>query len=400
MGHFDLEGLPNDVLRAIQVLVVSDPANARSAHQVSRRWRQVCQQGITQLHLQSSQLQLPWQQQALRSFYNVSKLKMRFLDDKLGPEALASCVQLIPKLSHLTVELSYSFRLDALLPVVSTLTALQELRLKDPRCRSQAHVSPLAALTQLKVLSLSGPNINLANLTTLSALQSLSLCCRYPKNLGQATALSGLEELTLSWLNRLEAFDIKQLAAVSTLRRLELDKVKPVDLASLTAITALKTLSLHPATCETSDVQHLATFTSLQVLRAPHLTEDFHPLTAIIRLQELGLANARVADLSPLTAFKALRKLTLSFHLVERDLTPVASLTTLRELALDCAVIPDLSVLTSLVALSRLDLWGSHLESVSPLAALSGLKELRVEKDWVQDQASLTVLTGVTLLNE
>ncbi len=78
MGDFELERLPDDVQQSIADLVASDPAKARSLHQVSRHWRRACQQRAAQLRLRGDQLQLPWHQQALQSFCNVSGLHLRF----------------------------------------------------------------------------------------------------------------------------------------------------------------------------------------------------------------------------------------------------------------------------------------------------------------------------------
>ncbi len=72
------------------------------------------------------------------------------------------------------------------------------------------------------------------------------------------------------------------------------------------------------------------------MLRLANVEVDIHSLTTLTCLQELSLFGARVADLSPLTAFKVLRKLNLSVKGWESlDLRPLASLTTLQELNLE-----------------------------------------------------------------
>ncbi len=241
MQDFNIEDLTNDVLQSIADFVAGDAATTRSLHQVSPRWRRACQQGVAQLRLKSNQLQLHWHQQGVQSFCTVSKLTLRFeeLDwfEELDLEALASCLQRMPKLCQLKVHFRDPI-INAALPIVGTLAALQELCVGEP-------------VAVLNVL-------DFATLASLTALRSLSLYHCSIVNLGRATALTNTQELFLRDRSDSEpdvqSLDMRPLAALSTLRKLELGGVSLSDLAPLTALTALQTLEFWPV-LDFSDVQ-------------------------------------------------------------------------------------------------------------------------------------------------
>jgi hypothetical protein len=81
------------------------------------------------------------------------------------------------------------------------------------------------------------------------------------------------------------------------------------------------------------------------------------------------------------------------------DLTPLAGLTGLTKLSLDRTGVTDLTPLAGLTRLTELSLSDTGVTNVMPLAGLTGLTALRLRNTPVVDLAPLTGLTGLTMLS-
>ncbi|MBM3724894.1 MAG: hypothetical protein FJW40_05670 [Acidobacteria bacterium] len=151
------------------------------------------------------------------------------------------------------------------------LTGLRQLILH----RTKADITPLAALTALQHVDLTGtPVTDITPLAALTALQHLQL---------------GETEVT----------DVTPLAALTALKTLHLWDTGVIDVTPLAALTALHRLNLSGTMV--TDVTPLAALTALQFLSLSGTrVTDLTPLAALRRLAQLGLHNTRVADLTPL----------------------------------------------------------------------------------------------------
>lgn len=154
---------------------------------------------------------------------------------------------------------------------------------------------------------------------------------------------------------------------------------------------------------EIQDLRPLAVFTNLERLNLErNPISDLTGLSSLTKLKELNLNYNLISDLSPLSSLTNLEKLSLySQESAEiywqaseeerqyplesnlRDITPLASMTGLRELLLGSNKIGDVSPLASLTRLEKLDLSNNEITDVSSLETMSSLVKLYVGKNYV-----------------
>ena len=207
-------------------------------------------------------------------------------------------------------------------------------------------VSPLAALTQLTWLGLSGTAVSdVSPLANLTQLETLVL---------QYTAVS----------------DVSPLTALTQLTRLNLGGTAVSDVSPLANLTQLETLVLQYTAV--SDVSPLTALTQLTELNLyDTAVSDVSPLAALTQLTWLGLSGTAVSDVSPLAALTQLTYLDLGGTAVS-DVSPLANLTQLTTLYLYSTTgVSDVSPLANLTQLTRLYLSGTAVSDVSPLLGLN-----------------------------
>lgn len=107
---------------------------------------------------------------------------------------------------------------------------------------------------------------------------------------------------------------------------------------------------------------------------------------------EVSIQGASISNLSPLTIFNNLRKLSV-FDVPLTDASAVAELKLLEELKISQAPITDLSILSGLDKLKFLDLSNTGVDDLRPLGNLTGLEELNVSG------SNVKVLRGLEGLN-
>lgn len=101
-------------------------------------------------------------------------------------------------------------------------------------------------------------------------------------------------------------------------------------------------------------------------------------------VEQVDLHGAPIDDLTPLSALKCLRRLSLSKTPL-RDLGPIAGLKRLEQLSLSSSPITDLKPLRGLPKLWKLDLRSTKVESLAPLAELSSLEFVDLQSTPVTD---------------
>ncbi len=167
-------------------------------------------------------------------------------------------------------------------------------------------LGPLAHLTALRDLQLSGRITDLRPLRNLRDLQRLTIHHRGLKNLEPLAGLSELQALDVSGS---KVRDLSSLSALVHLHSLDLSGTRVVDLRPLSRLPQLETLDL--------TLTHVS---------------DLRPLAGSTRLRSLSLNQTAVADLTPLRACEQLETLTLR-HTGISDLGPLAALPHLRHLS-------------------------------------------------------------------
>ena len=186
-------------------------------------------------------------------------------------------------------------------------------------------LSPLAGLTKLKFLRLSGKSISeLSSLTRLINLEHLQVLTTNISDLSPLAELSKLKEL---YLTHTPVSDLLPLAGLTNLETLKFFYAESPSLAPLKGLTRLKILSA-----------------------ARSRISDLSPLAGLINLEELELFESDgISDISSLASMSKLRRLHLQHNNIS-DLSPLASLHNLKWVHLGNNNISDISPLNGLPA--------------------------------------------------
>ena len=276
----------------------------------------------------------------------------------------------------------------------SPLAGLTQLERLDLSGTAGLDISPLASLTQLERLDLTHTGVSdISPLTTLTQLTSLSLSGTGVSDISSLTALTQLERLDLSGTG---VSDISPLTTLTQLTSLSLSGTGVSDISSLTALTQLERLDLSGT--GVSDISPLTTLTQLERLDLSGTGVSVSSLTALTQLRELNLTHTGVSDISPLTTLTQLNVLSLRSTGVS-DISSLTALTQLERLDLSGTAGLDISPLASLTQLERLDLTHTGVSDISPLTTLTQLRELNLAHTGVSDISPLTTLTQLNVLS-
>jgi internalin A len=291
------------------------------------------------------------------------------------------------------------------------LSVLQEI--KDARERGDfelylwsdaiSDITPLAGLTNLAELSISGNNISdLTPLTGLTNLISISLS---EKSISDITLLAGLTNLERLSLYDNNISDITPLAGLTNLTRLDLTGKSISDLTPLAGLTNLTELSLDIYDNNISDLTPLAGLTNLEwlYLGGNDNLSDLTPLAGLTNLEWLNLwdnnitasQKAMLEEALPNTyinwphAFIEDRPWYLNYDVWISDPEPYGGIEVLQkikeakeseatELDFSNKNISDLTPLAGLTNLTVLDLSYNNISNLTPLAGLTNLRELEL----------------------
>ena len=198
--------------------------------------------------------------------------------------------------------------------------------------------------------------------------------------LTDGTPITRQELLNLMRL-RVESPDLKDLTGLehaTNLENLSLGGTGMVsDLTPISNLTSLKTLNA--SSNQISDIRPLANLTNLAGLSLwSNEIQDISPLANLTKLTYLNAGGNHIENLEPLTGLIRLRTLDLSGNRVIADIAPLANLTALETLRLDKNAITD----------------------VAPLVGLTNLKGLRIDENPIYDFGPLLQLEEVELDTE
>jgi Leucine-rich repeat (LRR) protein len=196
-------------------------------------------------------------------------------------------------------------------------------------------------------------------LSRLTALTRLELQVCVIENLSPLSGLTGLTVLTLKCCAQIPDEGFSSLQRLTSLTRLDLAWTKIANLCPLERLNGLTDLDF--SGCDK--------------------VYDFSPLQRLSGLTRIDLHGFRVVSLDPLSELTALKNLSLSNPKHEYDLTYVRT---------------DFSALQWLTALTRLDLGGSKIVNLDPLAYLTALTFLCMTD--CANVSSLRPLVGITSL--
>ncbi|MEA4965666.1 MAG: leucine-rich repeat domain-containing protein [Oscillospiraceae bacterium] len=265
------------------------------------------------------------------------------------------------------------------LTLPAEITNLSDLRyfvrLHSLTMQGTANLSPLADLSALTTLDLSGAALQPDALAVIGSIKTLTTLSLRGCSLTSISDLSGLTSLTALDVSGNQLTDLTPLTGMSALQALNLAQNA---ITSITPLAAARQL------------------TSLDLSGNP--IESLGPLSANEALVTLKLASCSAEDLSPLENKTALTTLDASGNQLT-SLSGLEHCTALTDLNVANNLLTDLAPLTGLTGLQYLDASGNQLESMPQFPAESALLTINVSINRLTDVSGLSALQTLNYLN-
>ncbi len=191
--------------------------------------------------------------------------------------------------------------------------------------------------------------------------------------------------------------DLSPLSGLINLKTLDISSTAVDDLSPLAGLIGLEAIvmSRNPP----ADLSHLSGLNSLTYFHAwGTRILNLSALAELPKLKTIDICGGWIADLSPLEGLTELKRLVIIGNQELSDISPVASLTGLKELDLGDNKISDLSPLADLTGLTHLNLAENRILDVSPLAGLTNLTKLNISHNMIADISPLDGLSEDTTL--
>lgn len=185
-----------------------------------------------------------------------------------------------------------------------------------------------------------------------------------------------------------EGLDFSFLAQMDTLRELFLVNCDLEDSSFLEEMPQLQCLSLYKTPVD--DLAVLGNLTELVELSLYGNREAEHIETVgrLLKMQDLGLQDCGISDISFLSSLKDLRGVNLNYNSVT-DLSPLTGLSGLERLGLVENEVSDLSPIAGLDKLYDLALDGNSISDISALSGLSRLNQVGLSNNRIGDFSPL-----------
>ena len=199
--------------------------------------------------------------------------------------------------------------------------------------------------------------------------------------------LSRLEKLYINYETG-EEIDFSFLADMKTIRELYLPNCRIRDTAFLENMPQLERLSLYETPVE--DLSFLENMPELVELALSGNGDTGHveAVGELTKLQDLGLQNCGITDISFLSGLTELQSVNLNDNSIE-DLTPLAGLTKLERLGASRNRIKDISPLKNLTDLYDLALDGNEISDISVLSGFPHLNQAGLSDNRITDLSPL-----------
>lgn len=275
---------------------------------------------------------------------------------------------------------------------------------------SDLDLSPIAAVTSLRTLDLSGTAVSAADLDALGTMTWLGSLDLSGCGLSSVEALANMTALTALDLSNNSLGSVSALAGLTALETLDLSG-NVLDIAdSLSGLVNLTTLSLsgNPignvtplrgltaledldiSNCDLQTIQPLASLTSLRLLNAAdNDLQSVAALSACTVLEELDLSGNQLTEVSVLAELEALLNLTLD----NNQLTALPAFSPSSPLVFFSAThnqLTDISGLTGLAWLNYVDLDYNALTSLDALSSCTRLVQVNAFENPLTDVSALT----------
>lgn len=199
--------------------------------------------------------------------------------------------------------------------------------------------------------------------------------------------LSELKQLQISYAEG-EETDLSFLGEMHTVTELFLINCQLKDTVFLKEMPQLECLSLFMTPVD--DMAVLENLTKLRELSLAGNQGAAHMETVgkLSKLEDLGLQECGISDISFLSSLSKLRGVNLNFNSVT-DITPLSGLSRLERLGLAMNEIHDLSPIAGLKNLYDLSLDGNKIRDISPLAGLPHLNQAGLSGNQIEDLSPL-----------
>ncbi|MDE0467790.1 MAG: leucine-rich repeat domain-containing protein [Candidatus Poribacteria bacterium] len=282
---------------------------------------------------------------------------------------------------------------------VSPLAGMTNLRTLILHNTSISDVSPLAGLTNLTGLILSSSSIlDISDLAGMTNLQVLDLRDTSISNVSPLTGLTNLEHLTLP---NTSISNVSPLAGLTNLRSLGLRDNSISDVSPLVGLTHLIFLGLL-----NNPLNDAAINTHIPAIQANGTQVWFSLPSRPVHIPDANLRAAVQLRIGNEITTNTMLKLT-GFYIYHRpdpgteirDLTGFEHARNLRELDIWGSSISDVSPLAGLTQLTSLILGNNSISDVSRLAGLTQLVELLLSNNSISDISPLTRLTQLKYLD-
>ena len=214
---------------------------------------------------------------------------------------------------------------------------------------------------------------SIADLSFLPYLQKLTIQNNHLDSLSPLAPLTNLKEVDLSG-TRFPAADLKYLATFQDLEKLNLSNCGLSTIADLAGAKKLTYLDLSSNTLR--NLEPLSTMENLQELYLQHnAVTSLEIPGALSNLTKLDVSYNSVSDISPLGACEALSWLNAGNNVITK-LESIEAFSALTHLYLDNNKLTNVVVLSKLTGLQELDISNNSLEYINELSALTALVNL------------------------
>lgn len=279
---------------------------------------------------------------------------------------------------------------------VSPLKALTKLKVLDLHRNSYiSDVSPLKDLTSLTWLSLRGNRI--LDISPLKDLKNLTYLHVAYNRIRDVTPFKTLTNLTFLDIEVNRVSDLSPLSVLTNLTYLDFDSTRVSDMSPLRTLTKLE--ELDASDNQISDISVLKTLTKLWYLDLDdNQIEDISALSTLTRMRMLDLDDNQIKDISPLKGMTRLTWLDID-HSQIRDISPLSNMVLLKYLDLNDNMVSDLTPLRNLINLTELDLDGNNISDISPLSGLTKLEILDIHGNSIIDISPLKNMINLVELD-
>lgn len=306
---------------------------------------------------------------------------------------------------------------------LSELTNLESLVLRDNAKLSD--ISPIAGLTSLKKIDLSGCSISdISALAEMTNIEELDVTGNYISNIGNLSGSNFIERLknlaaSSAATGNIVYYDGSQLinkiafAEGNAITKNMASSVFPEELlnykvciynASSGTYSQTDTTWLSvEAFAETGDSDVIANDASgildinlYNAIMNKYDADGNGVLTKAEakKVSALVLDNQQISNITGLQHFVNIKELSLSGNEIS-DIAVLASLSGLKEINLQDNMIANISSISGLTNLSELDLSSNIISDISPLVGLTGLESLNLSNNQISDVSALKNMSNL-----